>query len=129
MIAIVDPNESLNVLGGALQTCSINPLTGFLRDGCCNTNNQDHGSHTVCVEMTAEFLKFSKLAGNDLTTPMPEYSFPGLEPGDRWCLCAARWQEAYENNSAPRVVLESTHQRALEIVSLEALHAFAVESE
>ena len=127
MIARVDPNESLNVMGGALQTCSTNPLTGFLRDGCCNTNDQDHGSHTVCVEMTGEFLEFSKLAGNDLSTPMPEYGFPGLKPGDRWCLCAARWQEAYENNMAPGVVLESTHQRALEIVSLEAVRAFAVD--
>ena len=127
MIARTDLNESLNVLGGVLQTCSTNPLTGFLRDGCCNTNDQDHGSHTVCVEMTAEFLEFSKLAGNDLSTPMPEYGFPGLKPGDRWCLCAARWQEAYENNMAPRVVLESTHQRALEIVSLEAVREFAVD--
>jgi hypothetical protein len=127
MIARIDPNESLNVLGGPLQTCSTNPMTGFLRDGCCNTNDQDHGSHTVCVEMTAEFLEFSKLAGNDLSTPMPEYGFAGLEPGDRWCLCAARWQQAYENNSAPRVVLESTHQRALEIVSLETVRKFAVD--
>ena len=127
MIARVDPNESLNVLGGALQACSTNPLTGFFRDGCCNTNDQDHGSHTVCVEMTAEFLEFSKLAGNDLSTPMPEYGFPGLKPGDRWCLCAARGQEADENNMAPRGGLESTHQRALEIVSLEAVRAHAVD--
>ena len=127
MIARVDPNESLNVLGGALQTCSTDPLTGFLRDGCCNTNDQDFGSHTVCVEMTAECLEFSKLAGNDLSTPMPEHGFPGLEPGDRWCLCAARWQEAYENNMAPRVVLESTHRRAMEIISLDALRELAVE--
>ena len=127
MIAIVDPNESLNVLGGVLQSCSTNPLTGFLRDGCCNTNGQDQGSHTICVQMTTEFLEFSKLAGNDLSTPMPEYDFPGLKCGDRWCLCAARWQQAYENNMAPRVVLESTHQRALEIVSLASLRAFAVD--
>jgi len=127
MIARVDPNEPLNVLGGPLQTCRTNPMTGFLRDGCCNTNDQDHGSHTVCVELTAEFLEFSKFAGNDLLTPSPEYGFPGLELRDRWCLCAARWQEAYENDMAPRVVLESTHQRALKIVSLEAVREFAVD--
>ena len=127
MIARNDANKPLNVLGGPLRTCSTNPITGFLRDGCCNTNDQDHGSHTVCVELTAEFLEFSKLAGNDLSTPMPDYGFPGLEPGDRWCLCAARWQEAYENNMAPRVVLESTHQRALEIIALEALREFAID--
>ena len=127
MIAKIDPNKSLNVLGGRRQTCRIDPMTGFLRDGCCNTNDQDYGSHTVCVELTADFLEFSKLAGNDLSTPIPEYGFPGLEPGDRWCLCAARWQEAYENNKAPRVVLESTHKRALEIVSLEAVRQFAVD--
>ena len=127
MIARVDLNKPLNVLGGPLKTCSKDPMTGFLRDGCCNTNDQDHGSHTVCVLLTAEFLEFSKLAGNDLSTPMPEFGFPGLEPGDRWCLCAARWQEAYVNDMAPHVVLESTHQRALEIIELEALRQFAVE--
>lgn len=126
MIARSEPKKPLNILGGPLQTCSVDPMTGFLRDGCCNTNDQDYGSHTVCVEMTAEFLAFSKLAGNDLSTPMLEYGFPGLEPGDRWCLCAERWQQAYEMNMAPRVVLESTHQRALEIISLEALREYAV---
>ena len=127
MIAKIEPKKALNVLGGPLQTCSTDPMTGFLRDGCCNTNDQDFGSHTVCVKLTTEFLEFSKLAGNDLSTPMPEYGFPGLETGDRWCLCAARWQEAFEKKMAPLVVLESTHQRALEIVSLEAMREFAVD--
>lgn len=126
MIARIDPNKPLNVLDGPLETCGTEPMTGFFRDGCCNTNEQDVGSHTVCVEMTAEFLEFSKLAGNDLSTPVPEYGFPGLNPGDRWCLCAARWQEAYENDMAPRVNLEATHKRALEIVSLEALQQYAI---
>ena len=128
MIARVDPNESLNVLGGALQACSTNPLTGFFRDGCCNTNDQDHGSHTVCVEMTAEFLEFSKLAGNDLSTPMPEYGFPGLRDGDRWCLCAPRWQEALLNGRAPKVVLAATHEGALQHCQIEDLETHAIDS-
>jgi uncharacterized protein (DUF2237 family) len=127
MIARIEPKKALNVLGGPLQTCSTDPMTGFLRDGCCNTNDQDIGSHTVCIQITEQFLQYSRFAGNDLSTPMPEYGFPGLQPGGRWCLCAARWQEAYENNMAPRVVLESTHKRALEIISLEALRELAVE--
>lgn len=119
--------ESLNVFGEPLEDCSNNPLTGFFRDGCCNTSEQDVGSHTVCVEVTAEFLSFSKGRGNDLSTPREEFGFPGLKPGDRWCLCAARWREAYDAGTAPRVWLTRTHQRALEIVPLEILREFAVD--
>lgn len=117
---------SVNVLGGALQPCSINPITGFYRDGCCNTGVEDVGLHTVCVVTTAEFLAFSKAHGNDLSTPMPQYGFPGLVPGDRWCLCAARWQEAFDAQAAPLVVLEATHAATLRVVSLDKLkqHAF-----
>jgi uncharacterized protein (DUF2237 family) len=114
-----------NVFGEPLQTCSDAPTTGFFRDGCCNTGPQDMGSHTVCVVMTAEFLAFSKKIGNDLSTPVPEYDFPGLKPGDRWCLCAARWQQAFEAGMAPRVVLAATHERALESVALKDLKRFA----
>jgi uncharacterized protein (DUF2237 family) len=115
-----------NVLGGPLQPCSFDPNTGFFRDGHCHTCAQDHGSHTVCAVMTAEFLAFSKSRGNDLTTPMPQYDFPGLKPGDHWCLCAGRWLEAAEAGKAPQVNLEATHEAALAIVPLEALqlHAF-----
>ena len=116
-----------NVLGTALETCSNEPLTGFFRDGCCRTSSDDHGSHTVCALMTASFLAFSKARGNDLSTPIPEYGFPGLKPGDRWCLSAARWQEAFDAGCAPNVVLEATHARALEIVRLEDLRAHALE--
>lgn len=105
-----------NVLGGELQPCSTDPLTGFYRDGCCNTGTDDLGVHTVCARMTEEFLRFSKERGNDLSTPRP--GFPGLRPGDRWCLCASRWQEAVEAGMAPEVVLESTHAASLEWVSL-----------
>ena len=118
--------SQLNVLGGPLLTCSDRPLTGFFRDGCCNTSEEDLGSHTVCVVLTAEFLEFSKARGNDLSTPRPEYGFPGLKPGDRWCLCASRWVEAMEAGYAPRVVLESTHERTLAFVALPALQAFAI---
>ena len=104
---------SRNVFGEPLEACSINPMTGFYRDGCCNTGQEDVGSHTVCVVMTAAFLDFSKSSGNDLSTPIPEFGFPGLEPGDRWCLCAPRWQEAFEAGHAPRVVLRATHEGAL----------------
>jgi uncharacterized protein len=104
---------ALNVLGEPIEICSLTPMTGFYRDGCCNTGEEDAGSHTVCAVMTAEFLEFSKAAGNDLSTPMPAIGFPGLKPGDRWCLCAPRWQEALEAGSAPRVVLRATHQEAL----------------
>ncbi len=120
-------DESLNVFGEPLDDCSRNPLTGFFRDGCCNTSQQDAGSHTVCVELSAEFLEFSRLRGNDLSTARPELGFPGLKPGDRWCLCAARWLEAYEANAAPRVWLTRTHQRALEVTPLNVLREFAID--
>lgn len=115
-----------NVLGTTLVPCSTEPMTGFFRDGCCNTSADDQGAHTVCAEMTAEFLVFSKNAGNDLSTPHPQFGFPGLQPGDRWCLCAARWVEAMEAGSAPRVVLESTHARTLEFVPLVVLQRYAI---
>lgn len=115
-----------NVLGTALVTCSNRPKTGFFRDGCCNTADEDLGAHTVCVEMTADFLAFSKDAGNDLSTPHPEFGFPGLKPGDRWCLCASRWVEALEEGKAPRVVLEATHARTLEFVPLAVLQRYAI---
>ncbi|MFN7587735.1 MAG: DUF2237 family protein [Planctomycetota bacterium] len=120
------PKPQKNVLGGELKSCSEQPMTGFFRDGCCNTGPHDTGAHTVCAELTAEFLQFSKDAGNDLSTPRPEFAFPGLNPGDRWCLCAARWVEAYEAGAAPRVVLESTHERTLEYVPLATLRRFAI---
>jgi len=119
--------SSRNVLGGLLETCSIQPMTGFFRNGCCDSGPEDVGSHTVCAVMTAEFLAFSKSRGNDLSTPRPEYGFPGLQPGDRWCLCAPRWQEALEANSAPRVVLRATEQGALEFCALEDLKRYAVD--
>jgi uncharacterized protein (DUF2237 family) len=114
------------VVGGSLTTCSKAPLTGFFRDGCCATGPEDLGSHTVCVIMTEDALAFSKAAGNDLSTPRPEYGFAGLQPGDRWCLCAARWLEASNAGHAPQVVLGATHERALEIIPIELLiqHAF-----
>jgi uncharacterized protein (DUF2237 family) len=117
----------LNVLGETLATCSEAPMTGFFRDGCCNTSPEDLGSHTVCVRVTAEFLEFSKSRGNDLSTPMPEFGFSGLQPGDRWCLCAARWQEAFEAGVAPRVVLTATHAAALKIVRLADLKRHALD--
>lgn len=120
-------DESLNVFDEALETCSDEPLTGFFRDGCCNTSDQDVGSHTVCVQVTADFLEFSRFRGNDLSTPQPEFGFPGLEPGDRWCLCAARWLEAHEHGMAPKVYLRRTHKRALEIVPLTTLRKFAAD--
>ena len=115
-----------NVLGTPLETCSTDPMTGFFRDGCCNTGNEDMGLHLVCAEMTDEFLAFSKAAGNDLSTPIPQFHFPGLNAGDRWCLCVLRWKEAWEAGAAPRVSLEATHISALEFVDLETLHEFAV---
>ncbi len=114
-----DPDT--NVVGGELLECSADPLTGFYRDGCCATGPEDAGSHTVCAEMTAEFLEFSQRAGNDLSTPLPQFGFPGLGPGDRWCVCAARWLEAHRAGVAPPVNLAATHRRALEVVPIELL--------
>ena len=118
-------DEDVNVVGGELLPCSEDPLTGFYRDGCCSTGPEDVGSHTVCAVMTDEFLVFSKAAGNDLSTPHPEWGFDGLKEGDCWCLCASRWLEAYEAGAAPQVVLGATHARALEVVPIEALTEFA----
>jgi len=119
----------LNVLGGELATCSMNPRTGWFRDGCCNTDGNDHGVHTVCVVMTEEFLAFSAEAGNDLSTPNPEHGFVGLKGGDRWCLCAPRWSEAHEAGQAPQVVLAATHARTLEWCNLADLKSHAVDLE
>ena len=116
-----------NVLGENLETCSLAPRTGFARTGDCDTGPEDVGSHTVCAQVTREFLEFSRSRGNDLITPVPQVGFPGLRPGDRWCLCAARWREALEADCAPRVALRATHQRALEVVSLEDLKAHAID--
>jgi uncharacterized protein (DUF2237 family) len=121
----IEPSE--NVLGGRLENCSTDPMTGFFRNGCCDTNADDRGSHTVCAVMTAEFLAFSKARGNNLSTPRPEFGFPGLKPGDRWCLCAARWMEAYAAGRAPKVRLVSTHRRALDFCPMEALRAHALD--
>jgi len=117
-----------NVLGGPLVPCSLDPVTGFFRDGCCNTSAEDYGSHTVCAQMTEQFLAFSKSRGNDLSTPNPEFLFPGLSPGDRWCLCAARWREAAEAGVVPPVILESTHARALEVIALADLEYHALQT-
>jgi uncharacterized protein len=118
---------SRNVLGGPMAICSTRPLTGFFRNGCCETGPEDIGSHTVCAVMTAAFLEFSKSRGNDLSTPRPEFGFPGLQPGDRWCLCASRWQEAFDANQAPLVALRATHEVALAHCSLADLKRFAVD--
>lgn len=117
-----------NVFGELLIPCSSKPMTGFYRDGCCNTGEDDFGVHTVCVEVTAEFLEFSKRMGNDLSTPHPEFQFPGLQPGDRWCLCASRWVEAWKAGMAPKVLLEATHERTLDFIELDVLVKFAVKS-
>ena len=125
---IAEPQRSArNVLGGPLLLCSAAPVTGFFRDGCCNTGPNDVGSHTVCAVMTEAFLAFSAKSGNDLSTPMPEYGFPGLRPGDRWCLCAPRWQEALEAGHAPQVVLQATHEGALDYAKLSDLRRHAVD--
>jgi len=113
--------ENLNVFGQPLIACSTNPITGFFRDGCCNTNEEDFGVHTVCIVATTEFLAFSKQVGNDLSTPLPQWGFQGLKEGDKWCLCAARFKEAYDNGKAPKVLLEATNEKTLEIVSMEVL--------
>lgn len=117
---------TLNVLGGPLQACSFSPLTGYFRDGCCNTDEVDQGTHVICARVTAEFLDFSSSRGNDLTTPRPDHRFAGLKPGDRWCLCAVRWKEALAAGKAPPVILEATHAKALELVSLEQLQLHAL---
>jgi hypothetical protein len=119
--------EQRNVFGEPLAVCSAKPLTGFYRTGCCETGPEDIGIHTVCVEVTAAFLAFSKTVGNDLSTPRPEFGFAGLKPGDRWCLCAARWQEALEAGAAPRVVLGATHEATLDIVQLADLKRYALD--
>ena len=120
-------SHATNVLGTPLQPCSLDPLTGFYRDGCCHTGPGDHGLHTVCMRATAAFLRFSRAAGNDLSTPVPEYGFPGLQPGDQWCLCVTRWQEALEAGCAPPVMLAATHLSALEFVELEDLKKHALD--
>ena len=121
----VEKDPSLNVLGAPLEPCSTSPMTGFFRNGACDTCAEDAGSHTVCAVMTAEFLAYSKYVGNDLSTPRPQYGFAGLEPGDRWCLCAGRFLQAHDEGLAPRIHLASTHRRALEIVPLEVLREHA----
>ena len=122
-----EPPAQLNVLGLPIELCCQDPVTGFFRDGHCHTGPLDHGLHTVCAQMTDEFLTFSVAAGNDLVTPMPQFEFPGLKDGDRWCLCALRWQQAYEAGRAPRLYLRATHQKTLEIVSLDVLKQLALD--
>ena len=119
--------DGKNVFGQEIETCSTSPMTGFYRDGCCNTGPEDLGMHVVCVEVSEEFLEFSKAKGNDLSTPNPDFEFPGLKPGDRWCLCALRWKEAMESGMAPPVILTSTHETVLEVVSLEDLKKYAID--
>ena len=123
---ILNAMTALNVLGGPLEACSFDPLTGYFRDGCCNTDENDHGTHVVCAKVTAEFLEYSLARGNDLVTPRPAHRFAGLKPGDRWCLCALRWKEALSAGVAPPVFLEATHAKALELVPLEQLQLHAV---
>ena len=122
----MDKDPSLNVLGQPLAPCSVNPLTGFFRNGACDTCKQDQGSHTVCAVLTAEFLAYSKYVGNDLSTPRPEFNFPGLKPGQSWCLCASRFLQAHDEGCAPQINLAATHRRALEIVPLAVLQDHAV---
>ncbi|MDK1286308.1 DUF2237 family protein [Pseudoalteromonas umbrosa] len=119
--------KAKNVLGGDLEVCCIDPLTGFMRDGFCNTNDMDHGTHVVCAIVTAEFLAFTKARGNDLSTPAPQYQFPGLKPGDGWCLCALRWKEAYIAGFAPPVKLSATHEKVLEYIDLDVLKEFSID--
>lgn len=123
----MEMHDSVNVLDEPLQSCGENPMTGFFRDGRCNTCDEDLGSHTVCIEATQEFLEYSRFKGNDLSTPVPEFGFAGLKAGDTWCLCAARWLEAYKENMAPRVHLLRTHKRALEVVPFELLKEYAAD--
>ena len=124
----MEPDNSINVLGAPLSPCSTDPVTGFFRDGHCNTCKSDQGSHTVCAVMTDEFLAYSKYVGNDLSTPRPEFDFAGLKTGDHWCLCAARFLQAHDEGCAPRVNLSATHQRALDIVPLDVLQSHALHS-
>ncbi len=119
--------EPLNVFGEPLKSCGNDPLTGYYRDGSCNTSLEDLGSHTVCIQATSEFLEYSRFRGNDLSTPVPEFGFQGLQPGDTWCLCAARWLEAYQHQMAPKVFLTRTHQKALEVVPLALLKEHAAD--
>ena len=119
--------DQLNIFKEPLEACSFDPVTGFFRSGCCETSEQDTGSHTVCAIMTEEFLKFSKSKGNDLSTPVTAFDFPGLNSGDRWCLCAARWLEAYEAGSAPSIIARATHRRALEIIPMEVMKEFSLD--
>ncbi|HIK18423.1 MAG TPA: DUF2237 domain-containing protein [Leptolyngbyaceae cyanobacterium M33_DOE_097] len=121
--------DGKNVLGGPLEVCCTSPMTGFYRDGVCSTGAGDVGVHVVCAQMTEEFLTYTKAQGNDLSTPVPAFSFPGLKPGDRWCLCASRWKEAFDDGVAPPVVLASTHAAALEYVTLADLKQHAIEGE
>jgi len=123
----MEKSESINVLGEPLAMCGEDPVTGYFRDGLCNTCDEDVGSHTVCIDVTAAFLEYSRFKGNDLSTPMPEFGFSGLKAGDSWCLCAARWLQAYQDEMAPRVYLMRTHQSALEVVPLEILKQFAAD--
>jgi uncharacterized protein (DUF2237 family) len=123
----MEMDKSVNVLGEALVLCADKPVTGFFRDGFCNTCDEDTGSHTVCIEASAQFLQYSRFKGNDLSTPIPEFGFKGLKPGDSWCLCAARWLEAHKDNMAPRVHLMRTHKKALEIVDIELLKKYATD--
>jgi uncharacterized protein (DUF2237 family) len=127
MSARTKSQRALNVLGEPLAPCSVRPMTGFYRDGCCNTGYDDVGIHTVCARMTKEFLEFSKSRGNDLSTPAPQFGFPGLKPGDQWCLCAGRWKEALDAGVAPPVVLAATHEETLAIVPLAELKRYALD--
>jgi len=123
----MNEDDQLNIFNEPLEACSFDPVTGFFRSGCCQTSELDTGNHTVCAIMTEEFLKFSKSKGNDLSTPVPAFDFPGLNSGDRWCLCAARWLEAYEAGSAPTIIARATHKRALEIIPIEVIKEFSLD--
>ena len=123
----MDDKPQLNLFHETIEECSCDPLTGFFRTGCCDTGDQDLGNHTVCALMTEDFLKFSISRGNDLSTPVPQYNFPGLKEGDRWCLCANRWLEAFQNNAAPKIKLKSTNIKALEVIDLDYLKAHSID--
>ena len=126
-MSTIKMDDSVNVFGEKLMSCGHDPVTGFFRDGCCNTNDQDVGSHTICIEATSAFLEFSRFKGNDLSTPVPQFGFAGLKEGDRWCLCASRWLEAHEQGMAPKVHLTRTHKKALDIVPLDILRQYAAD--